>query len=99
MRVTPPRQRSGEPAQPVRYLVTTVEKEGSAEQRDGGSLATSSFGAKLGEHSDGEFVSALWNHAAVMREVILHEGRPWPELSGADLRNLKAYLDEQAATD
>ena len=34
------------------YLVTTVEKGGPTEQRDGGSLTTSSFGPKLGEHSD-----------------------------------------------
>jgi len=37
-------------------------------------------------------VAAMWNHAPVMRRAILGEGLPWPELSGQDLRNLRAYL-------
>jgi cytochrome c2 len=41
------------------------------------------------------FVSALWNHAPVMKEEILSEGHPWPELTGDDLRNLHAFLKEQ----
>jgi len=34
----------------------------------------------------------MWNHAPLMREAILCEGLPWPELTGRDLRDLRAYL-------
>jgi mono/diheme cytochrome c family protein len=51
--------------------------------------------AVLGERTSPAFVAALWNHAGVMREAILQQGRPWPELSGADLRDLRAYLAEK----
>lgn len=44
--------------------------------------------------SPADFVSALWNHAPLMKEAILGEGRPWPELTGDDLRDLLAYLAE-----
>jgi mono/diheme cytochrome c family protein len=37
-------------------------------------------------------VAAMWNHAPVMKEAILQAGRPWPELSGSELRDLFAYL-------
>jgi mono/diheme cytochrome c family protein len=40
-------------------------------------------------------VAAMWNHAPIMREAILGEGRPWPELTGEDLRDLLALLSEQ----
>jgi mono/diheme cytochrome c family protein len=43
-----------------------------------------------GKHAD--FVAAMWNHAPLMKESILGEGRPWPELSGDDLRDILAYL-------
>jgi mono/diheme cytochrome c family protein len=55
-----------------------------------GTLATTSPGA---------LVAAMWNHAPVMREAILGEGRPWPELAGDDLRDLFAYLEGIADTD
>jgi cytochrome c2 len=42
--------------------------------------------------SPAALVAAMWNHAPVMREAILAEGRPWPELSGGDLRDLRSYL-------
>lgn len=42
-------------------------------------------------------VAAMWSHAPVMSEAILSEGRPWPLLSGDDLRALLAYLAEPAA--
>jgi cytochrome c2 len=42
-------------------------------------------------------VAAMWSHAPVMKEVVLSEGRPWPELSGDDLRDLLAYLSRQSA--
>lgn len=38
------------------------------------------------------FIASLWSHAPVMKEAILGEGKPWPELSGDDLRDLLAYL-------
>ena len=46
-----------------------------------------------GTHAD--FVAAMWNHAPLMKESILGEGRPWPELSGDDLRDILAYLASQ----
>lgn len=42
--------------------------------------------------SPAALVAAMWNHAPVMKTAILGEGRPWPELSGQDLRDLLAYL-------
>lgn len=42
-------------------------------------------------------VAAMWSHAPVMSEAILAEGRPWPLLTGEDLRDLLAYLAEAAA--
>lgn len=41
-------------------------------------------------------VAAMWSHAPVMSEAVLAEGRPWPLLSGEDLRALLAYLGEPA---
>lgn len=43
-------------------------------------------------------VSAMWNHAPVMREAVLSEGRAWPELTGDDLRDLFAYLKQLAGS-
>jgi len=40
-------------------------------------------------------VAAMWNHAPVMSEAILAEGRPWPELTGEDLRDLLAYFGQE----
>ena len=48
----------------------------------------------IGSHAD--FVAAMWNHAPLMKESILGEGRPWPELNGGDLRNILAYLAAEA---
>ena len=48
--------------------------------------------------SSASMVAAMWNHAPVMKKAILGEGRPWPELTGRDLRDLRAYLLLQAAT-
>lgn len=41
-------------------------------------------------------VADMWNHAPVMKEAILGEGLPWPELSSEDLRDLFAYLRARA---
>lgn len=43
------------------------------------------------------FVAAMWNHAPIMRETILAEGSPWPELTGEDLRDLLGHLEQAAA--
>ncbi len=40
-------------------------------------------------------VASMWNHAPFMKEAILAEGRPWPELTGDDLRNLLAFLRQE----
>ena len=40
-------------------------------------------------------VAAMWNHAPIMKEAILGEGRPWPELTGTDLQDLLALFAEQ----
>lgn len=37
-------------------------------------------------------VAAMWNHAPLMKEAILAEGRRWPELTGEDLRDLFCFL-------
>jgi len=42
--------------------------------------------------SPATLVSAMWNHAPIMKEAILSQDLPWPELSGADLRDLQAFL-------
>ena len=42
--------------------------------------------------SSAALVAAMWNHAPVMKKAILGEGRPWPELTGAELRDLYSYL-------
>jgi len=62
----------------------------------GGRQSSSHPGPELtGEKVAGSpaaMVAAMWNHAPMMKEVILEEGRPWPRLTGADLRDLLAYL-------
>jgi len=47
--------------------------------------------------SPAELMAAMWNHAPMMKAAILGEALPWPELSGADFRNLRAYLEQQRA--
>lgn len=46
--------------------------------------------------SPAAFVAAMWSHAPLMKEAILGEGKPWPELTGGDLRDLLAYLGTSA---
>jgi mono/diheme cytochrome c family protein len=48
--------------------------------------------------SPASMVAAMWNHAPVMKKAILGEGRPWPELTGRDLRDLRAYLLRETAS-
>jgi len=47
--------------------------------------------------SSANLVSAMWNHAPLMKDAILGQDLPWPELSGADLRDLQAYLARAGA--
>lgn len=49
--------------------------------------------------SPAALVAAMWSHAPIMKEAILAEGRPWPELSGRDLRDLLAYLASRDAAE
>lgn len=42
--------------------------------------------------SPAALVATMWSHAPIMKKVILRQGRPWPELSGEDLRDLAAFL-------
>lgn len=42
-------------------------------------------------------LAAMWTHAPLMAEAILAEGRPWPELTGSQLRDLLAFLEREAA--
>ncbi len=56
------------------------------------------LGDKVAASSDA-LVAAMWNHAPVMKRAILGEGRPWPELTGADLRDLYAYFRSTAGDD
>lgn len=48
-----------------------------------------------GAISSPALVAALWNHAPVVKTAILSEGRPWPMLTGQDLRDILAYLQSQ----
>lgn len=45
--------------------------------------------------SSAALVAAMWNHAPIMKDAILGEGHPWPELTGEELRNLYAFLASQ----
>jgi hypothetical protein len=45
--------------------------------------------------SSAALVAAMWNHAPIMKDAILGEGRPWPELTGEELRDLYAFLASQ----
>ncbi len=37
-------------------------------------------------------IAKMWNHAPLMKRAILAEGRPWPELTGEELRHLFSYV-------
>lgn len=68
-----------------------AEGEGREEP---GSVAGPDLAADEVTTSPASLVAAMWNHGPLMRRAILGEGRPWPELSGDDLRDLRAYLNE-----
>ncbi len=58
---------------------------------EGAAAGPELFGGR-GTASSAAFVAEMWNHAPVMRETIVEQGRPWPELSGQELRDLLALL-------
>jgi len=64
---------------------------GGEAAREGPDLAESDAA-----HSPEALVAAMWSHAPVMSEAVLAEGRPWPLLSGQDLRDLLAFLGTAA---
>ena len=43
-----------------------------------------------------EWTDALWNHAAAMREATQREGIAWPQFEAHDLRDLYAYVRQNA---
>lgn len=57
----------------------------------GGSFAPDLSKSKaLSSHIDMALV--MWNHTPIMEEKIIEKVMHWPEFSGADMRNLHAYL-------
>ena len=66
--------------------VTSREDAGSPGPDLSGTNATASASS---------MVAAMWNHAPIMKKAILRAGRPWPELTGQNLRDLRAYLSER----
>ena len=55
-------------------------------------LTGPALGGAAATSSPANLVSTMWNHAPLMKDSILGNDLPWPELSGADLRDLQAYL-------
>jgi mono/diheme cytochrome c family protein len=45
--------------------------------------------------SPATLLAAMWSHAPIMKEEILSNGLPWPELRGVDLRDLLAFLQSR----
>lgn len=62
----------------------------------GGSGAPSLEGGGAAE-SPSSLLAALWSHAPVMRKAVLQRGSSWPRLTGEDLRDIYAYLQNRAA--
>ncbi len=60
------------------------------------------FGPDLAAASDltgpMEWTQALWNHAAGMRQAVEREGVAWPQFQGHELRDLYAYVRQNAAS-
>jgi len=42
-----------------------------------------------------QFAAELWNHTSAMEAAMVTQGVPWPELTGAQLRDVLAYLKKQ----
>jgi cytochrome c2 len=41
------------------------------------------------------FGAELWNHTSAMEAAMVTQGVPWPEMTGAQLRDVLAYLQIQ----
>jgi cytochrome c2 len=41
------------------------------------------------------FAAELWNHTSAMEAAMLTQGVPWPEMTGAQLRDVLAFLQKQ----
>jgi cytochrome c len=46
-----------------------------------------------------ELAGRLWNHAPAMFVALRQEGHAWPEISAAEMADLMAYLQAEAARD
>ena len=42
-----------------------------------------------------QFAAELWNHTSAMEAAMLTQGVPWPEMTGAQLRDVMAFLQKQ----
>ena len=42
-----------------------------------------------------QFGSELWNHTSTMEAAMVTQGVPWPEMTGAQLRDVLAFLQKQ----
>jgi mono/diheme cytochrome c family protein len=84
------------PGDPGRGAEVFVNRSCSAchplSEGQGGDLPGPVLAGSTAASSSANLVSAMWNHAPLMKEAILRHDLPWPELSGADLRDLQAYL-------
>jgi mono/diheme cytochrome c family protein len=60
--------------------------------------AAPDLSASAASASPAALVAAMWSHAPIMKEEILANGLPWPELRGDDLRDLLAFLQAAVET-
>jgi cytochrome c2 len=42
-----------------------------------------------------QFAAELWNHTSAMEAAMVTQGVPWPEMTGAQLRDVLAFLQKQ----
>jgi cytochrome c2 len=42
-----------------------------------------------------QFGAELWNHTSAMEAAMVTQGVPWPEMTGAQLRDVLAFLQKQ----
>lgn len=62
-----------------------------------GAIKGPSLGGSTVAARPAALMAAMWNHAPMMKTAILGEALPWPELSGAELRDLRSFLAAQQA--
>ncbi|HUP47381.1 MAG TPA: c-type cytochrome [Thermoanaerobaculia bacterium] len=78
----------------------TFAERGCSDCHSGGRSAqppAPDLSASEASASPAALVAAMWSHAPIMKEEILANGLPWPELRGDDLRNLLAFLQAGVA--